>query len=183
MRWYQTPAVTTPLLKLVAEFVYNKAQRLTFDSSSPNGILLFRETSALIYVYGTRILANEPPASAGVYEHKYKGIGIALLALQRALSGNYVNFGVFALYGDKALDDVLSTAIQLCLSMQLQEMLSFPKVAKTYFTLIDILMRNHTATMVKLDTAVLAHVTSTLQVRRTRAAAEGYNLDGGQDGW
>jgi len=34
--------VTTPLLKLYAELVYNKAQRLTFDSSSPNGILLFR---------------------------------------------------------------------------------------------------------------------------------------------
>ena len=34
--------MTTPLLKLYAELVYNKAQRLTFDSSSPNGILLFR---------------------------------------------------------------------------------------------------------------------------------------------
>jgi exportin-7 len=38
-----TPAVTTPLLKFVSEFVFNKSQRLTFDSSSPNGILLFRE--------------------------------------------------------------------------------------------------------------------------------------------
>jgi hypothetical protein len=35
--------VTTPLLKFVSEFVFNKSQRLTFDSSSPNGILLFRE--------------------------------------------------------------------------------------------------------------------------------------------
>lgn len=40
------PAVTTPLLKFVSEFVFNKAQRLTFDSSSPNGILLFREVRA-----------------------------------------------------------------------------------------------------------------------------------------
>jgi len=163
MRWYHTPSVTTPLLKLVAEIVYNKAQRLTFDSSSPNGILLFRETSSLIYAYGTNMLTHEIPPSANVYEHKYKGIGIALLALQRALSGNYVNFGVFALYGDKALDDVLSIAIQLCLSMHLSEMMSFPKVAKTYFTLVEILMRNHTATMVKLDTRVLTHLASTLQ--------------------
>lgn len=29
----------------MAEFVLNKTQRLTFDSSSPNGILLFREVS------------------------------------------------------------------------------------------------------------------------------------------
>lgn len=37
------PAVTTPLLKFMSEFVFNKSQRLTFDSSSANGILLFRE--------------------------------------------------------------------------------------------------------------------------------------------
>lgn len=155
----------------MAEVVYNKAQRLTFDSSSPNGILLFRETSALLCVFGSRALTHEPPPSGDLYEHKYKGIGIALLTLQRALSGNYVNFGVFALYGDKALDDVLSIAIQLCLYMQLGEMLSFPKLAKTYFTLIEILMRNHTATMVKLDTIVLAHIATTLTVRAAGARA------------
>lgn len=40
--WADAPALTTPLLKFVAEFCFNKSQRLTFDSSSPNGILLFR---------------------------------------------------------------------------------------------------------------------------------------------
>ena len=37
--------MTTPLLKLFAELVLNRTQRLVFDSSSPNGILLFREVS------------------------------------------------------------------------------------------------------------------------------------------
>lgn len=43
--WSGDPVVTTPLLKFVNEFVLNKSQRLIFDSSSPNGILLFREVS------------------------------------------------------------------------------------------------------------------------------------------
>lgn len=43
--WGDDPTVATPLLKFVAEFAYNKSQRLVFDSSSPNGILLFREVS------------------------------------------------------------------------------------------------------------------------------------------
>ena len=43
--WADTPEVTTAILKFAAEFVLNKAQRLTFDMSSPNGILLFREVS------------------------------------------------------------------------------------------------------------------------------------------
>lgn len=43
--WADDPEVATVTLKFVAEFVMNKTQRLTFDSSSPNGILLFREVS------------------------------------------------------------------------------------------------------------------------------------------
>jgi exportin-7 len=43
--WADAPDVTTAMLKFMAEFAMNKSQRLTFDSSSPNGILLFREVS------------------------------------------------------------------------------------------------------------------------------------------
>lgn len=46
------PEVTTPLLKFMAEFVMNKTQRLTFEASSPNGILLFREVSKVLVTYG-----------------------------------------------------------------------------------------------------------------------------------
>ena len=43
--WADTPDVTTSLLKFMAEFVLNKTQRLSFDTYSPSGILLFREVS------------------------------------------------------------------------------------------------------------------------------------------
>lgn len=65
----------------MAEFVLNKAQRLTFDSSSPNGILLFREVSKLIVAYGSRILSL--PNSTDMYANKYKGIWISLTILSR----------------------------------------------------------------------------------------------------
>eukprot|EP00976_Prorocentrum_cordatum_P107558 1194662-Prorocentrum_minimum.AAC.2 len=71
---YPPKHVTTPVLKFMAEFVLNKTQRLTFDSSSPNGILLFREVSKLIVAYGSRVLqlgsVGEPYAST------YKGIWV-----------------------------------------------------------------------------------------------------------
>ena len=79
--------VTTPLLKFMAEFVLNKSQRLTFDSSSPNGILLFREVSKLTVAYGSRIvsLAN----CADLYTFKYKGIWILLSVLSRGTHSNF----------------------------------------------------------------------------------------------
>lgn len=50
--WFSDPHVTTPVLKLFAELVQNRSQRLQFDVSSPNGILLFREASKIICTYG-----------------------------------------------------------------------------------------------------------------------------------
>lgn len=100
--WADVPDVTTALLKFISEFVFNKTQRLTFDSSSPNGILLFREVSKVLKTYGSRILGMPAP-SADPYGQRYKGIWICMSILTRALGGNYVNFGVFELYGDPAL--------------------------------------------------------------------------------
>lgn len=64
--WADVPEVTTAVLKFMAEFVLNKTQRLTFDSSSPNGILLFREVSKV------HTQASMPHMSAPFSRHVQK---------------------------------------------------------------------------------------------------------------
>jgi exportin-7 len=44
------------------------------------------------------------------------------VVLTRALLGNYVNFGVFALYGDPALSNALQVVLQLVLSIPFPEL-------------------------------------------------------------
>jgi exportin-7 len=56
VRWADCPLLTTSVLRCVAEIVQNKSQRLMFDVSSPNGILLFREVSKLLSQYGNYII-------------------------------------------------------------------------------------------------------------------------------
>lgn len=160
--YFNKPDVTTPLLKLYAELVYNKAQRLAFDSSSPNGILLFRDASAVLCAYGSRIREAPLPQGCDRYTHLYKGISICMLLLTRALSGNYVNFGVFALYGDRALANCLGVTIDMCLRVSLEEILAYPKVSRSYFSLMELLMRSHTPTLVELDGQVLRHLCASL---------------------
>ncbi|KAJ8755473.1 hypothetical protein K2173_019271 [Erythroxylum novogranatense] len=159
--WTDTPEVTTPLLKFMAEFVLNKAQRLTFDSSSPNGILLFREVSKLIVAYGTRILAL--PNAADIYAYKYKGIWICLTILTRALAGNYVNFGVFELYGDRALSDALEVALKMMLSIPLADILAYRKLTTAYFSFLEVLFSSHIAFLLNLDTNTFMHIASSLE--------------------
>uniref|UniRef100_A0A670ZC58 Exportin 7 n=1 Tax=Pseudonaja textilis TaxID=8673 RepID=A0A670ZC58_PSETE len=121
--WYHDPACTTPVLKLMAELVHNRSQRLQFDVSSPNGILLFRETSKMITTYGNRILTLGEVPKDQVYALKLKGVSICFSMLKAALSGSYVNFGVFRLYGDDALDNALQTFIKLLLSIPHSDLL------------------------------------------------------------
>ncbi|KAK9019725.1 hypothetical protein V6N11_054235 [Hibiscus sabdariffa] len=159
--WTDTPEVTTPLLKFMAEFVLNKAQRLTFDSSSPNGILLFREVSKLIVAYGTRILSLPNPAD--IYAFKYKGIWISLTILSRGLAGNYVNFGVFELYGDRALSDALDIALKMILSIPLADILAFRKLTRAYFSFLEVLFNSHIKFILNLDVATFMHIVGSLE--------------------
>lgn len=75
--FYDVPEITSPLLKFVAEFVYNKSSRVSFDSSSPNGILLFRVASEVLCSYGTKVLDLAVPPQK-LYAARYKGIWICL---------------------------------------------------------------------------------------------------------
>ncbi|XP_020583415.1 exportin-7-A isoform X4 [Phalaenopsis equestris] len=159
--WTDAPQVTTPLLKFMAEFVLNKAQRMTFDSSSPNGILLFREVSKLIVAYGSRILSL--PNGSDIYANKYKGIWISLTILSRALSGNYVNFGVFELYGDRALAEALDIALKMTLSVPLVDVLAFRKLTRAYFAFMEVLFNGHITFILNLDTSTFMHIVGSLE--------------------
>lgn len=121
--WFHDPQVTTPVLKLMAELVQNRSQRLQFDVSSPNGILLFRETSKIIVNYGSRILTLSDLPKESIYQMKLKGVSICFSMLKSALCGGYVNFGVFRLYGDTALDDALNIFVKLLLSIPQPDLL------------------------------------------------------------
>ena len=57
------------------------------------------------------------------YACTLKGIAVCFSMLKAALSGSYVNFGVFRLYGDSALDEALQMFVKLLLSIALSNLL------------------------------------------------------------
>ena len=61
---------------------------------------------------------------------RYKGISICFNIMQRCLGGRYINFGVFWLYQDKAIDEAFHMMFQLMLSIPLDDLmvgLHFPQ--------------------------------------------------------
>lgn len=161
--WYDDWTVMTALFKFMQEFVHNKGQRIYFEQSSANGILLFRETSAIVCAYGSKIL--EVPVQSDIYLEKYKGIRLMLNTLTMALSGNYVNFGVFNLYNDEALQVALDVSLQVCLKIPFADVMTYLKLSKAYYAFLDILFRNH------LD--VLSGLSSEIFIQLVKCCQEG----------
>ncbi|KAF9197727.1 Ran-binding protein 17, partial [Haplosporangium sp. Z 27] len=146
------------ILRFWNEFASNKSSRVVFESSSPNGILLFRETSNILYTYGQSIL-NRPLSSSGArWLEKYKGIMLYFSVLSASLSGKYANFGVFKLYGDKALDQVLEVFFSLMLAIPVEDMISYPKLAGAYFSMIDIFVTDHIVGLPMMPHPVLGYI-------------------------
>jgi exportin-7 len=159
--WYDDPVVMTALMKFLQEFVANKGQRIYFENSSANGILLFRETSAIVCTYGSQIL--QVPLKVSIYLEKYKGIRLMLNTMTNALSGNYVNFGVFALYNDSALQNALDVCLQICLQIPLSDVMAYVKLSRAYFAFLEVLFRNHLDTLSALDSVVFLQLLKTCQ--------------------
>eukprot|EP01102_Stenamoeba_stenopodia_P008964 TRINITY_DN2626_c0_g1_i3.p1 TRINITY_DN2626_c0_g1~~TRINITY_DN2626_c0_g1_i3.p1 ORF type:complete len:560 (+),score=70.72 TRINITY_DN2626_c0_g1_i3:1907-3586(+) len=157
---YDSPEVTHALLKFYLELASNKGGRLHFDAYSVNGILLFREASNILQAYGSKILNYHP---INTYHEKYKGIYTCIRMVTNALSGNYINFGVFGLYGDPALNNALDMIIKLSLSIPLQELMAYPKLAKAYFYLLEYLVSSHTMSVVGLDNHSFVQVLFTVK--------------------
>jgi exportin-7 len=158
--WHDQTDVVISLLRFLHEFCHNKANRVNFDQSSPNGILLFRCVSDVVCAYGNRLLAA-PLMSSGnpeIYKKRFKGIALSLNILNSALGGNYVCFGVFELYNDRALDNSLDVSLRLSLTILLDDIIAYPKLSKAYYSFIEILFRNHRKTAFALDTTVFMQI-------------------------
>ncbi|ODM92544.1 Exportin-7 [Orchesella cincta] len=159
--WFHDPVVTTPILKLFGELVQNRSQRLLFQVSCPNGTLLFREASKMFCAYGDRILTLDVP-KAQLYPLKLKGISICFWMLKAALCGNYANFGVFRLYGDPAVDNVLNCFVKLLLSIPLADLMDFPKLSVTYYVLLEVIAQDHISFLASLDPNILLYILSSV---------------------
>ncbi|KAJ1518220.1 hypothetical protein HMI54_001909 [Coelomomyces lativittatus] len=131
--------VSNSLLKFFLEFCSNKNNRMTFDTSSVNGILLFREASQLLQIYGSRIMNYQASSPSQIYNEVYKCIVSCFGIYKNVLSGNYVNFGVFALYGDESLNNAMKMITSMILNIPQEHILAYPKLSQGYFELMEVM--------------------------------------------
>ncbi|CAG8589259.1 15847_t:CDS:2 [Acaulospora colombiana] len=65
-----------------------------------------------------------PPLNLQPSRFRYKGISICFNILTKSFSGRYVNFGVFELYGDKALEVALNASFEMMFNVEVDDILA-----------------------------------------------------------
>nr|XP_022904313.1 exportin-7-A-like [Onthophagus taurus] len=92
--------------------------------------------------------------------------------LKAALCGNYVNFGVFRLYGDEALDNALNIFVKLLLSIPQSDLLDYPKLSQTYYLLLECLAQDHMSFLSTLEPHVFLYLLSSISEGLTALGAQ-----------
>lgn len=98
-------------------------------------------------------------------------------------AGGYVNFGVFRLYGDTALDNALNIFVKLLLSIPQPDLLvrnatlpsdcvlltypssiaqNFPKLSQTFYVLLECLAQDHMNFLASLEPHVFLYILSSI---------------------
>ena len=218
------PPLARLAMKLVAEMCNNRAARIRFDTSSPNGILLFKDIcSPAVVAYSrslvehlTRFVSSsgrgdgngngngmnstttttvitpdrgfmgsggngngnewnnmseeeameskekEEARKKKEYDEHYRGVALCLDPLTNCLCGDYLNFGVFALYGDPCFEAALQGALAVVCTVAPEEVVRFPKLAKSVYGFFDALARGQPGVLCALDPALFAKVAAFL---------------------
>ncbi|CAF0774053.1 unnamed protein product [Adineta steineri] len=165
--FYDRADVYNPLLKFFHELTLNRQERLAFDSTKPSAYLLFRETSNVLYIFQTKTIVhvnNTVPEADGTlfYKSKLKPIITCLRIIRACLIGNYVNFGVFHLYSDPCFDNCLQVFLSILTSVKQKDLLSYPKLTLSYFTMIETLSLVQIDFLANLNIPLFGYVLETI---------------------
>ncbi|KAJ2463353.1 hypothetical protein EV174_006968, partial [Coemansia sp. RSA 2320] len=149
--------VQVAALKFLAEFVYNRTQRLSFDVAAATGVLMFRDASRALWAYGSAVLAAAREPVRDEYKERLKGVSVCFTVLTRLVAGKYVALGVMPLYGDDALDRALRMALALLQLVPPRDAIAYPKVGRAATALLDVLLARPLVGLVPLDAAAYEH--------------------------
>eukprot|EP00298_Acanthocystis_sp_HF-20_P014001 c20595_g3_i4.p1 GENE.c20595_g3_i4~~c20595_g3_i4.p1 ORF type:complete len:558 (-),score=182.23 c20595_g3_i4:22-1695(-) len=154
--FYSNSEIVNILLKCLEELSHNRQQRISFEASSPNGILLFRIISKILFTYSNGILST--PIQNNIYKERYKGMSVCFRIFAYCLQGGYVNFGIFDLYGDPALMNAQRAIINLCLGVSLDDCLNYPKLSLAFFQMLEAFSKTYPNILIGIEANIFIQI-------------------------
>ena len=121
--------------KFLTELVFNRANRLRFDTSTIDGLIVLKETAKYVIQLLT-LWGNFQNKPSNGYKEKWCHLKIISHLFTNMLTGNYVNFAICDYYSDSIFTNLARSILQSIASSDLNELRQYPKVDKKVHSML-----------------------------------------------
>lgn len=143
------PEIASTYLKLwyifMSQVTIHQKNSSIFKPHSPDSIILFTMVTNVLVSYLQATAATV--AQNDLYKEKLKPMKNAMLLMSESLGADYIMFGVFELYNDPTLVNLLTNFISIISGLSIEVILQYPKLSIAYMKLIVALCKNHLMTI------------------------------------
>lgn len=126
--------VVCSVLRFIKDFTHNVHRRINFPNTSPNGIILFKETAQILIFIASCINQFESiEQDTKLSDIKYKLVYYLFKIFIHIVDGDYCNYGVFSLYNDDILLNLFSSLFTIIFSKDLEDLPFRPKIQEAMY--------------------------------------------------
>ncbi|KRX20843.1 Exportin-7-A [Trichinella nelsoni] len=149
--WSTDHDLVSPIFRFCIELCDNRSARMNFKVSCPYGYLIFKEITNIVKTYVENILNIQDILEQHVYEMRLKGFLLCFRMLRKLFVGQYLNFGVFYLFGDSSVDVLYQKFVQMAICISQTNLSEYPKLAEAFYMVIESSTQNIIVCFANLD--------------------------------
>ncbi|KRY77853.1 Exportin-7-A, partial [Trichinella pseudospiralis] len=149
--WPTDHDLVSPIFRFCIELCDNRSTRMNFKVSCPYGYLIFKEITNIVKNYVENILSIQDILEQHIYEMRLKGFLLCFRIFRKLFVGQYVNFGVFYLFGDSSVDVLYQKFVQISICISQAHLSEYPKLAEAFYMVIESSTQNIIVCFANLD--------------------------------
>ncbi|KRZ68300.1 Exportin-7, partial [Trichinella papuae] len=149
--WSTDHDLVSPIFRFCIELCDNRSTRMNFKVSCPYGYLIFKEITNIVKNYVENILNVQDILEQHIYEMRLKGFLLCFRMFRKLFVGQYLNFGVFYLFGDSSVDVLYQKFVQMAICISQAHLSEYPKLAEAFYMVIESSTQNIIVCFANLD--------------------------------
>ena len=162
--FHQDDEVVLCVFKFLTEMVFNRNNRLRFDTWSIDGLIVFKETAKyVIQLLNLWDCFQNKTIRADAYNEKWVHLKQICHLFSNVLIGAYVNFAICEYYNDSIFTLFSQTIIKSIVSCDLNELRTYAKVNKRVYNCLLNFFHNHLVLLfTKFETGMIEQILNVL---------------------